>query len=363
MTKNSEKVGAVAVIGGGITGVQAALDLADIGFKVYLLEKTPAIGGVMAQLDKTFPTNDCSMCILSPKLVDCARHPNVELLTNTEVKKIDGLPGNFNVKIIKKPRYIDIEKCTSCGDCVAICPVKLPNSFEYGLAIRRAIYKPFPQAIPNAYVIDKEGEGKKRGCVNCMKCVDACKVGAINHDEKPQEIDLSVGAVVIAAGAKAFDPIIKPEFGYKKFQNVVTSIEYERILSASGPFDGKILRISDKKPPKKIAWVHCIGSRDTSIGKGYCSAMCCMYTAKEAIISKEHDSNIEPTIFYIDVRSFGKDFDTYINRAKKEYGLNFLVHNYFPAPLKKTKRSLRSGSASIKAFTSFFALISPDSSS
>ncbi|MGF3554955.1 MAG: FAD-dependent oxidoreductase [Thermoplasmatota archaeon] len=324
MTKKSEKIGAVAVVGGGITGVQAALDLADIGFKVYLLEKTPAIGGVMAQLDKTFPTNDCSMCILSPKLVDCARHPNIELLTNTEIKKIEGEPGNFNVKIIKKPRFINIEKCTSCGDCAAVCPVKIPNSFEYGLVERKAIYKPFPQAIPNAYVIDKEKEGKKRACVNCMKCVDACKVGAINHDEKTIELDLSVGAVIIAAGSKPFDPIIKPEFGYKKFQNVVTSIEYERILSASGPFDGKILRISDKKPPKKIAWVHCVGSRDTAIGKGYCSAMCCMYTAKEAIISKEHDFNIEPTIFYIDIRSFGKDFDTYINRAKKEYGLNYI---------------------------------------
>jgi len=338
MTNKSEKVGAVAVIGGGIAGVQAALDLADIGFKVYLLEKTPAIGGVMAQLDKTFPTNDCSMCILSPKLVDCARHPNIELLTNTEVQKIEGAPGNFNVKVLKKPRYIDIEKCTSCGDCTAICPVKLPNSFEYGLVERKAIYKPFPQAIPNAYVIDKEGEGKKRGCVNCMKCVNECKVGAINHDDKPQEINLSVGAVIIAAGSKPFDPIIKPEFGYKKFKNVVTSIEYERILSASGPFDGKILRISDKKPPKKIAWVHCIGSRDTSIGKGYCSAMCCMYTAKEAIISKEHEPNIEPTIFYIDVRSFGKDFDNYINRAKKEYGLNYVrsrISEIFEEP--KTK--------------------------
>jgi heterodisulfide reductase subunit A len=324
MTKKSDKIGAVAVVGGGITGVQAALDLADIGFKVYLLEKTPTIGGVMAQLDKTFPTNDCSMCILSPKLVDCARHPNIELITNTEVQKIEGAPGNFNVKILKKPRYVDIEKCTSCGDCTAICPVKAPNSFEYDLVERKAIYKPFPQAIPNAFVIDKEKEGKKRVCVNCMKCVDACKVGAINHEEKPQEINLSVGAVIIAAGSKPFDPIIKPEFGYKKFKNVVSSIEYERILSASGPFDGKILRISDKKPPKKIAWVHCIGSRDTSIDKGYCSAMCCMYTAKEAIISKEHDSNIEPTIFYIDVRSFGKDFDNYINRAKKEYGLKYI---------------------------------------
>jgi heterodisulfide reductase subunit A len=224
MTHKSDKIGAVAVVGGGIAGVQAALDLADMGFKVYLLEKTPAIGGVMAQLDKTFPTNDCSMCILSPKLVDCARHPNIELLTNAEIQKIEGKPGNFTVSVLKKPRYVDLSKCTSCGSCEAVCPVSLPNAFEYGLVKRKAIYKPYPQAIPNAYAIDKEGDGKHRGCVDCMKCVKECKSGAINHEEKPESLNLSVGAVIIAAGSRPFDPVVKPEFGYKRYANVVTSI-------------------------------------------------------------------------------------------------------------------------------------------
>ena len=324
MVKKTGKIGAVAVVGGGITGVQSALDLADMGFKVYLLEKSPAIGGVMAQLDKTFPTNDCSMCILSPKLVDCSRHPNIELITMAEVSKIDGEPGNFTITATQKPRNIDIEKCTSCGDCAGVCPIKLPNEFEFGLSIRKAAYKPFPQAIPNSYIIDKEGDGKHRGCVECGKCVKECKAGAINHDEKPKNLKLSVGAIIIATGSNPFDPEIKPEFGYKKYPNVLTSIEFERILSASGPFEGKIIRPSDKKPPKKIAWIHCVGSRDKQVGNEYCSAMCCMYTAKEAIISKEHDNNIEPTVFYIDIRSFGKDFDKYIDRAKKEQGLRYV---------------------------------------
>jgi len=324
MVKKTEKIGAIAVVGGGITGVQSALDLADMGFKVYLLEKSPTIGGVMAQLDKTFPTNDCSMCILSPKLVDCSRHPNIELITMAEVSKIDGEPGNFTITATQKPRYIDIEKCTSCGDCAGVCPIKLPNEFEFGLSIRKATYKPFPQAIPNSYIIDKEGDGKHRGCVECGKCEKECKAGAINHKEKPKNLKLSVGAIIIATGSNPFDPEIKPEFGYKKYQNVLTSIEFERILSASGPFEGKIIRPSDKKPPKKIAWIHCVGSRDKQVGNEYCSAMCCMYTAKEAIIAKEHDNNIEPTVFYIDIRSFGKDFDKYIDRAKKEQGLRYV---------------------------------------
>jgi len=323
MAKKPEVVGAVAVVGGGIAGVQAALDLADMGFKVYLLEKSPSIGGVMAQLDKTFPTNDCSMCILSPKLVDCARHPNIELLTLAEVQGIEGTPGNFTVKVVQNPRFVDLEKCTSCGSCEAVCPVSLPNAFEYGLAKRKAIYKPFPQAIPNGYVIDKVGDGKRR-CVECGRCDKECKPGAIDHSQKPKDLSLQVGAVILAAGAQPFDPVVKPEFGYRRYKNVLTSVEFERVLSASGPFQGKILRPSDQRHPKKVAWVHCVGSRDASVNHEYCSAMCCMYTAKEAVIAKEHAADIEPTVFYIDVRSYGKDFDKYIDRARQEHGLRYV---------------------------------------
>jgi heterodisulfide reductase subunit A len=324
MGNESEIIGAVAVIGGGITGIQSSLDLADMGFKVYLIEKTPAIGGIMAKLDKTFPTNDCSMCILSPKLVDCGRHENIEIITNTEVQGMEGEPGNFILKVLKKPRYVDLELCTSCGNCAETCPISLPNEFDHGLSERKAIYKYYPQAIPNSFVIDKEGDGEHKGCVDCGKCEKVCEAGAINHDEKPENLRINVGAVIIATGAQPFDPIIKPEFGYKQFDNVVTSLEFERILSPSGPFQGKIVRLSDKKEPKKIAWVQCVGSRDKSIGNEYCSAMCCMYTAKEAIIAKEHDSNIQPTVFFIDVRSFGKDFDKYIKQAKEEHGLRYV---------------------------------------
>jgi heterodisulfide reductase subunit A len=324
MGDKSSMIGAVAVIGAGITGVQASLDLADMGFKVYLIEKTPSIGGIMAKLDKTFPTNDCSMCILSPKLVDCGRHENIEIITNTEVQGINGKPGNMVVKALKKPRFVDIELCTSCGDCIEACPISLPNEFDHGLSERKAIYKYYPQAIPNAYVIDKEGDEEHKGCIDCGKCVKVCKAGAINHDEKPENLKINVGAVIIATGAQPFNPTIKSEFGYKQFDNVVTSLEFERILSPSGPFKGKIVRPSDQKEPKKIAWVQCVGSRDKTIGNEYCSAMCCMYTAKEAIIAKEHDSKIQPTVFYIDVRSFGKDFDKYIEQAKNEHGIRYI---------------------------------------
>ncbi len=323
MSANST-TGAVAVVGGGIAGVQSALDLADMGFKVYLIEKSPAIGGVMAMLDKTFPTNDCSMCILSPKLVDCSRHPNIEIMTLSEVKGVEGEAGNFKVKVHKKPRYIDIEKCTSCGDCESVCPIKLPSEFEQGLVMRKAAYKYYPQAIPNAFVIDKDGIPGHRGCVDCGACVKACKPGAIDHSMKAEDLELDVGAVILAMGSAPFDPTIKKEFGYGRFKNVVTSLEFERILSASGPYEGKILRPGDGKHPEKIAWVQCVGSRDRNIDQEFCSSMCCMYTAKEAVIAKEHESSIEPTIFYIDVRSFGKDFDRYIDRAKKEHGIRYV---------------------------------------
>ena len=324
MSGKTEKIGAVAVVGAGIAGVQSALDLAEMGFLVYLIEKTPAIGGIMSMLDKTFPTNDCSMCILSPKLVDCSRNQNIRILTNSEVTGIKGKAGNFSVSIYKKPRYIDIDKCTSCGDCAEACPISIPNEFEQRLSERAPIFKHYPQAIPNAYVIDKTVYSKKKRCIDCMKCVKVCKAEAINHEEKPEDIDLKVGAVILAMGAQPFDPSVKKEFGYSVYKNVVTSLEYERILSASGPYEGKILRPGDGKKPKKIAWIQCVGSRDHTVHNEYCSAMCCMYTAKEAVITKEHEADIEPTVFYIDVRSFGKDFDKYIDRAKKEHGIKYV---------------------------------------
>ncbi|MDG6225662.1 MAG: FAD-dependent oxidoreductase [Candidatus Thermoplasmatota archaeon] len=317
-------IGAVAVVGGGIAGVQSSLDLADMGFKVYLIEKGPSIGGIMAQLDKTFPTNDCSMCILSPKLVDASRHPNIEIMSLSEVTGVSGEPGNFKVSVHKKARYVDIEKCTSCGECERVCPIKLPNEFEGGLSMRKAAYKAYPQAIPNAFVIDKEGSPGYKGCINCMACVKACKPGAVNHDQKHEDIELDVGAVILAMGAQPFDPSVKREFGYGRYRNVVTSLEFERILSASGPYQGHIKRPGDGAGPKRIAWVQCVGSRDRTVDHEYCSAMCCMYTAKEAVIAKEHEKTIEPTIFYIDVRSYGKDFDRYIERAKVEHGIRYV---------------------------------------
>jgi heterodisulfide reductase subunit A len=295
-----------------------------MGFKVYLIEKTPAIGGIMAMLDKTFPTNDCSMCILSPKLVDCSRHPNIEIMTLSEVKGIEGEPGNFKVKVHRKPRFVNIDKCTSCGACYEVCPIKIPSEFEQGLAMRKAAYKVYPQAIPNAYVIDKEGRPGFRGCIDCLACVKACSAGAVEHDQEHEDIELDVGAVILAMGAHPFEPEVKEEFGYGRFKNVVTSLEFERILSASGPYQGHIRRPGDGKEPEKIAWVQCVGSRDRTVKHEYCSAMCCMYTAKEAVIAKEHEPKIDPTVFYIDVRSYGKDFDRYITRAKEEHGIRYV---------------------------------------
>ncbi len=319
----NETIGAVAVVGGGIAGVQSALDLADMGFKVYLVEKSPAIGGVMAMLDKTFPTNDCSMCILSPKLVDCSRHPNIEILTLAQVTNIQGEPGNFKVDVHKKARYVDTDSCTACGDCTEVCPIEIPDVFEQGLVERKAIYKYYPQAIPNAYVIDKEGGPGYKGCIDCGLCTKACKVGCIDHSQEDVDMVLNVGAVILAMGSDPFDPKIKKEFGYNKFPNVVTSLEFERILSASGPYEGEILRPGDKKHPDKIAWVQCVGSRDKNIDQEFCSSMCCMYTTKEAVIAKEHEGDIDATIFYIDVRTFGKDFDRYVERAKEEHGIKY----------------------------------------
>ncbi|MBN2536728.1 CoB--CoM heterodisulfide reductase iron-sulfur subunit A family protein, partial [candidate division WOR-3 bacterium] len=317
------KSGAVLVVGGGIGGVQAALDLADSGYKVYLVESSSGIGGVMAMLDKTFPTNDCSMCILSPKLVAASRHPNIELMTLTDVLAVQGRPGDFTVKLKRHARYVDLAKCTGCGDCLAKCPVKLPNEFEGGLSERRAIYRLYAQAVPNAPMIDAE-HCLKLTKDKCGACAKVCKAGAIDYTQKDEEVEVRVGSVVVAAGSKIAPTALRPEYGHGRYPNVVTSLEFERILSASGPYSGHIQRPSDRREPQRVAWLQCVGSRDESIERGYCSAMCCMYAVKEAVIAREHCPGIEPTIFYMDMRSYGKDFDKYVNRAEQQYGVRLV---------------------------------------
>jgi len=318
------KVGATLVVGGGIAGIQAALDLADAGFKVYLLDESPSIGGTMAQLDKTFPTNDCSMCILAPKLVGAGRHPNIELITNARLEEVEGEAGNFKVRIAKKPRYVNEEKCNGCGVCAEHCPVEVPNEFDERLGIRKAIYVPFPQAVPLKYAIDDEHCLNKTTEYRCELCVKICKAQAVDFSQKPEVITLNIGAIILSPGFQEFDPRLKSMYGYGRYPNVISSIEFERILSASGPYGGKTLRPSDGTIPWRIAFVQCVGSRDALVGNNYCSSACCMYSIKESVIAMEHTQGIKCTIFFMDMRAFGKEFDAYYNRAAEEYGVRFV---------------------------------------
>jgi heterodisulfide reductase subunit A len=306
------------VIGGGIAGIQAALDLADQGFKVYLVEKTPSIGGKMAKLDKTFPTMDCAACIMTPKMVDAGRHPNIEMLTYSEVKEVSRSGKNFKVKILKKPRYVDETKCTGCGICSQHCPVEVTNEFDEGVGVRKAIYVPFPQAVPLIYAIDKDS------CIDCGLCEKVCQAQAINHQQEPEEIELEVGAIIVTTGFELFDARKKEEYGYGVYDNVITGLALERLLSASGPTGGHVIRPSDGKMPKKIAFVQCVGSRDEKSGNLYCSRVCCMYATKEAQLIKEHVHGADVTIYYMDIRAFGKGFEEFYQRAKKEFKLKYV---------------------------------------
>jgi heterodisulfide reductase subunit A len=306
------------VIGGGIGGIQASLDLADQGFKVYLVEKTPSIGGVMAQLDKTFPTMDCSACILTPKMVDVSRHPNIELLTYAQVKEVDGFIGNFTVKVEKKPKFVDADACTGCGQCSDACPVEVPNEFDYGLGTRKAIYVPFPQAVPLIYTVDDEN------CVGCGMCDNVCDPDAIEFDQEAETVTLEVGTIILATGFKVFDAKRKEEYGYGEHENVLTAIEFERLINASGPTGGKLLRPSDGKEPKSIGFIQCVGSRDTTVGNPYCSRVCCMYAIKNARLYKEKHPGADIYIFYMDIRAFGKGYEEFYQAAQEDYGVKFL---------------------------------------
>ena len=319
MGENSKSV---MVIGGGIAGIQASLDLAERDIKVELVEKNACIGGRMAQLDKTFPTNDCSICILAPKLSECFRHPNITLHTLSEVKQLTGQPGNFNAKILKKARYVKEEDCINCGQCVEKCPMRVDDEFDMNLRKRRAIYIDYVQGIPSIMTIDREKclFFTKNACRICEK---VCERKAIDFDQKDEEFELNVGSVIVATGYDIFDPQVIETLGYGRYSNVVTALEFERLISASGPLGGHLTRPSDKKEPKKLAFINCVGSRDIK-NNPYCSSCCCMYTTKEAMIAYEHDNEIETSIFYIDLRAAGKGFREYIERGENNYAIKYI---------------------------------------
>ena len=284
------------VIGGGIAGIQSALDLANSGFEVILVERSPSIGGHMIQLSETFPTLDCSQCILTPKMVEVSKHPNIKLMTYSEVQEVSGYVGNFKVKILKKPTYVYPDKCTLCDECTKVCPVVVPNEFDLSLTGRRAIYIPFPQAIPATYILDiKSCPGLLP--IACGKCADVCEPEAIDFDMKPEIIEEEVGAIIVATGYDLYDKEKMAEYGYGKYADVVDGLQFERLCSASGPTMGKILRPSDHKEPKEVVFIQCVGSRDPELHCAYCSKICCMYTAKHAMLYKHHVHDGQAYIF------------------------------------------------------------------
>lgn len=300
----------VLVIGGGIAGITASLELANMGHHVFLVEKYPFIGGHMAKLTKVFPTLDCAQCILTPRMAEVGRHPNITLMTNAEVSSVEGFPGNYRVKVFIKPRGVDVEKCTGCGICVEKCPWRAPNEFEEYRASRKAIYKPFPQAVPPAPAIDFNA------CRRCGVCVKLCPRGAVDLEDKDREVDLSVGAIIVAAGYELFDVRGIEELGYGVYPDVVTMMELERLTSLFGPTGGYVKRFSDGGGVKRVAIVLCAGSRDVERGKPYCSRICCMYSIKQAVLLKEQ-FGIDVWIYYTDIRAAGKGYEELYRKAQQ----------------------------------------------
>ncbi|MHA1275720.1 MAG: hydrogenase iron-sulfur subunit [Candidatus Helarchaeota archaeon] len=309
----------IIIIGAGIAGIQAALDLANMGEQVVLLETNPSIGGKMAQLDKTFPTNDCSICILAPKMVECTRHPNIRILAYSEIDTVVREGTGFRVRIHKKQRYVDEKSCTGCQICSENCPIEVPNEFDMNLRMRSAIYIPFPQAVPNIATIDRDA------CIECRTCEKMCPAKAIDLDAPPEGelVEYLARSIIVATGFQLFDPSDITQLGYGRYANVLTSLEFERVMCASGPTVGHIIRPADGKAPRTILFIQCVGSRSVKF-LPYCSRICCMYATKEAVITKEHDSTVDISILYNDLRTYGKGFYEYTNRARREYGVNYI---------------------------------------
>ena len=311
------------VIGGGISGIQAALDIANSGHEVILVEKSPSIGGHMIQLSETFPTLDCSQCILTPKMVEVSKHEKIKLLTYSEVQEVSGYVGNFKAKILKKPTYVDPDLCTLCDECTKVCPVVVESEFELGLTGRRAIYIPFPQAIPATFTLDDTG------CpgllpIACGKCADVCDPGAIDFDQKPEIVEEEIGVIVVATGYDLYDKTNMGEYGYGNIPDVMDGLQFERLCSASGPTNGKVIRPSDLKEPKEVVFIQCAGSRDPELHCAYCSKICCMYTSKHALLYKHHVHDGQAYVFYIDIRSGGKGYEEFVQRTVENDGVLYL---------------------------------------
>lgn len=314
------------VIGGGIAGIRSALDVANSGYQVYLVEKTGSIGGRMAQLSETFPTLDCSICILGPLMVEAYRNPNIKILRLSEVEEVKGFVGNFKVKVRQEPVYVDETKCNSCAECVKVCPAEVPNEFDSGLTWRKAIYIPFAQAVPPAYVLDaKNCLGLlPQACGECKKACDKLGMACINLDAQPEVHELEVGAIISATGYELYDATKLTEYGYGIFPDVLTSLEFERMLSASGPTSGMIRRPSDRRIPREVVFIQCAGQREPETALPYCSKICCMYTARHAMMFHEKTPGGQAYIFYMDIRAGGKGYEEFVKRCQEEGGLLYL---------------------------------------